>query len=173
MSLKGYLRLEFFKRLGFETKEDGMQFIDEQDKLKNNLEEKVHEIDEMKRGVLNEMSEMFRSFEKEKYSFLKNAKEKRLANKEAKKEMKKNDIKNEMKEEILKEIEEERRRVELENNAKYCPELGDISADELKDMFLKVLKTDCDKKKLEKMKGDVEKGYKMIEKVMGLLKEMA
>ena len=54
--MNSLLKLEFFKSLGFPTKEAGMSFIKDNPKLKKQIDEKVDEIDDLKYNVIEDLT---------------------------------------------------------------------------------------------------------------------
>lgn len=69
VKMNSLLKLEFFKSLGFPSKEAGMSFIKENPKLKKQIDEKVEEMDEIKYQVIEDIKDtIFPKYEdKRKY----------------------------------------------------------------------------------------------------------
>ena len=178
--MNSLLKLEFFKSLGFPTKESGMAFIKGNPKLKKQIDEKVDEIDEMKYQVIEEIKEgIFPKYEDKKEIFLIKVKNERSDKIAHKKDLQKKALKEEMREEILKELREEEMDEKRDKlNKKYpkaIPSIDENSIEKLKvieEMFVNVMKKidsgDIDKdelKVIEKMKDQVEKAVAVIIKV--------
>lgn len=178
--MNALLKLEFFKSLGFPSKESGMAFIKENPKLKKQIEEKVDEIDEMKYQVIEEIKDnVFPKYEEKKEIFLikvKNDRSEKLAHK---KDLQKKALKEEMRAEILKELmDEEKDEKKSKLKKKYPKAIPEIDEDSfeklqgLEELFVKVTSRiesgDIDKdelKVIEKMKEQVEKAVAVILKV--------
>lgn len=178
--MNSLLKLEFFKSLGFPSKESGMAFIKENPKLKKQIDEKVDSIDELKYQVIEEIKEtVFPKYEDKKEIFLikvKNDRSEKLAHK---KDLQKKALKEEMRAEILKELKDEE--MDEEKNRlkkkypKAIPSIDEDASEQLKnmeDLFVKVMKRvksgDIDEdelKVIEKMKDQVEKAVAVIIKV--------
>lgn len=184
--MNSLLKLEFFKSLGFPSKEAGMSFIKENPKLKKQIDEKVDEIDEMKYQVIEDIKEkVFPKFEDKKEIFLIKVKNERSEKLAYKKELQKKALKEEMREEILKELREEEldeKKNKLKKKyPKAIPSIDEESYDKLKiieEMFVNVMKKiesgEIDKdeiKVIEKMKDQVEKAVVTILKVSNTLEK--
>lgn len=178
--MNSLLKLEFFKSLGFPTKESGIAFIKQNPKLKKQIDEKVDEIDEVKYQVIEEIKEgIFPKYEDKKEMFLIKVKNERSEKIAHKKDLQKKALKEEMREEILKELREEEmdeRKSKLKKKyPKAIPSIDENSSEKLKvieEMFIDVMKKvdagDIDKdelKVIEKMKEQVEKAVAVIIKV--------
>ena len=178
--MNALLKLEFFKSLGFPSKEAGVAFIKENPKLKKKIDEKVDELDEMKYQVIEEIKEnVFPKYEDKKEIFLIKVKNERSEKLAHKKDLQKKALKEEMRAEILKEIMDEEmdeKKTKLKKKyPKAIPEIDEESFDKLKtleDIFVNVMKKvdsgDIDKdelKVIEKMKEQVEKAVAVIIKV--------
>ena len=178
--MNALLKLEFFKSLGFPTKESGMAFIKQNPKLKKQIDEKVDEIDEMKYQVIEEIKEnVFTKYEDKKEIFLFKVKNERSDKLAHKKELQKKALKEEMRAEILKELmdedKDEKKNKLKKKYPKAIPSIDEESFDKLQaleEMFVKVISSiesgDIDKEELkviEKMKEQVEKAVAVIIKV--------
>lgn len=178
--MNSLLKLEFFKSLGFPSKESGMSFIKENPKLKKQIDEKVDSIDELKYQVIEEIKEsVFPKYEDKKEIFLIKVKNERSDKLAHKKDLQKKALKEEMRAEILKELKDEE--MDEEKNRlkkkypKAIPSIDEDASEQLKnmeDLFVKVMKRvksgDIDEdelKVIEKMKDQVEKAVAVIIKV--------
>jgi hypothetical protein len=182
--MNSLLKLEFFKSLGFPSKESGVSFIKENPKLKKQIEEKVDELDEMKYQVIEEIKEkVFSKYEDKKEIFLIKVKNERSDKLAYKKELQKKALKEEMREEILKELRseemDEKKNKLKKKYPKAIPSIDEDSFDKLKnieEMFVNITKKidigDIDEdelKVIEKMKDQVEKAVATIMKVSSVL----
>lgn len=178
--MNALLKLEFFKSLGFPTKESGMAFIKQNPKLKKQIDEKVDELDEMKYQVIEEIKDnVFTKYEEKKEIFLIKVKNERSEKLAHKKDLQKKALKEEMRAEILKELmDEDKDEKKNKLKKKYPKAIPDIDEDSfdklqaLEEMFVKVTSRiesgDIDKdelKVIEKMKEQVEKAIAVIIKV--------
>ncbi len=184
--MNSLLKLEFFKSLGFPSKEAGMSFIKENPKLKKQIDEKVDEIDEMKYQVIEDIKEkVFPKYEDKKEIFLIKVKNERSEKLAYKKDLQKKALKEEMREEILKELREEEM-YEKKNKLKKkypktIPVIDEDASDKLKsleNLFVSVVKKvesgDIDEdeiKVIEKMKDQIEKAVATIIKVSNSLEK--
>ncbi len=178
--MNSLLKLEFFKSIGFPSKEAGVAFIKENPKLKKQIDEKVDEIDEIKYQVIEDIKErIFPKYEDKKEIYLIKVKNERSDKLAHKKELQKKVLKEEMREEILKELRDE----EMESKKsklkkkypKALPTIEEDVSDKIKgmeDLFVKVLKgiesgeiDEDELKVVEKMKDQVEKAIAIITKV--------
>lgn len=184
--MNSLLKLEFFKSLGFPSKEAGMAFIKENPKLKKQIDDKVDEIDEIKYQVIEEIKEkVFPKYEDKKEVFLIKVKGERSEKIAYKKELQKKALKEEMREEILKELREEEmgeKKNKLKKKyPKAIPSIDESASEQLKsieEMFVTVIKKiecgDIDEdemKVIEKMKDQVEKAVSTIMKVSNALEK--
>lgn len=184
--MNSLLKLEFFKSLGFPSKEAGMSFIKENPKLKKQIDEKVDEIDEMKYQVIEDIKEkVFSKYEDKKEIFLIKVKNERSEKLAYKKDLQKKVLKEEMREEILKELREEEmdeKKNKLKKKyPKTIPVIDEDAADKLKsleNLFVSVVKkVECggidedEIKVIEKMKDQIEKAVATIIKVSNSLEK--
>jgi hypothetical protein len=184
--MNSLLKLEFFKSLGFPSKEAGMSFIKENPKLKKQIDEKVDEIDEMKYQVIEDIKEkVFPKYEDKKEIFLIKVKNERSEKLAYKKDLQKKALKEEMREEILKELREEEmdeKKNKLKKKyPKTIPVIDEDASDKLKsleNLFVSVVKKvesgDIDEdeiKVIEKMKDQIEKAVATIIKVSNSLEK--
>lgn len=184
--MNSLLKLEFFKSLGFPSKEAGMSFIKENPKLKKQIDEKVDEIDEMKYQVIEDIKEkVFPKYEDKKEIFLIKVKNERSEKLAYKKDLQKKALKEEMREEILKELREEEmdeKKNKLKKKyPKTIPVIDEDASDKLKsleNLFVSVVKKvesgDIDEdeiKVIEKMKEQIEKAVATIIKVSNSLEK--
>ena len=184
--MNSLLRLEFFKSLGFPSKESGMLFIKENDKIKKEIDEKVSELEDAKDNIIEYIKEcIFSKYEDKKDVFLIKIKSERNEKLAEKKEAKKRVLKEEMREEILMELREEEKNKKIEKlRKKYVKGMPSISNDIkdrvecLEELFISVLSKvdsgDIDKdemKVIEKLKDQVEKAVGVIIKVSDTLEK--
>lgn len=184
--MNSLLKLEFFKSLGFPSKEAGVAFIKENPKLKKQIDEKVDEIDELKYNVIEEIKEnIFPKYEDKKEIFLIKVKNERSEKLAYKKELQKKALKEEMREEILKELKEEEmdeRKNKLK--IKYPKIIPSINEDvyeklqSIEDLFVNVVKRvdngeikEEELKAIEKMREQIEKATAVIIKVSNSLEK--
>lgn len=178
--MNSLLKLDFFKSLGFPSKEAGVAFIKYNPKLKKQIDEKVDEIDEVKYQVIEDIKDkIFPKYESQKEIFLIQVKNERAEKLAYKKDLQKKALKEEMRAEILKEIQEE----EMDENKmrlmkkypKTIPSMDKESVEKLsnlQDLFVNVVKRidsgDIDEdeiKVIEKLRDQVEKAISIIVKV--------
>jgi hypothetical protein len=184
--MNSLLKLEFFKSLGFPSKEAGMSFIKENPKLKKQIDEKVEEMDEIKYQVIEDIKDtIFPKYEDKKEIFLIKVKNERSEKLAYKKDLQKKALKEEMREEILKELrEEEMDEKKMKLKKKYPKTIPMIDEDvyeklkNLENLFCSVVKKvdsgDVDEdeiKAIEKMKDQVEKAVATILKVSNSLEK--
>ena len=182
--MNSLLRLEFFKSLGFPSKESGMLFIKENKKLGKEIECKVEELEDEKYKIIESIKEdIFSKYEDKKEVFLTKVKSERKEKLEEKKEAKKRVLKEEMRDEILMELREEEKNKKIEKlRKKYMKGMPVISDDMkervgcLEELFVSVLSKldngEIDKdeiKVIEKLKDQVEKAMSVIVKVSDTL----
>lgn len=178
--MNSLLKLDFFKSLGFPSKESGMAFIKENPKLKKQIEDKVDEIDEVRYQIIEDIKEnVFSKYEEKKEVFLIKVKNERSEKLAYKKELQKKALKEEMREEILKELRseemDEKKNKLKKKYPKTIPSIDEDASEKLKnieDLFVSVMKKiDCgdidedEIKAIEKMKDQVEKAVAVIMKV--------
>ena len=184
--MNSLLKLEFFKSLGFPSKESGLSFINDNSKLKKQIQEKVDEMEEMKYQTIEGIKEsIFPKYEDKKDIFLIRVKNERSDKLDYKKELQKKALKEEMRDEIMKELrEEEMDEKKNKMKKKYPKSIPSVDEDaieklkSLEDLFVNVLKKvesgEIDKdeiKVIEKMKDQVEKAVATIMKVSNILEK--
>lgn len=184
--MNSLLRLDFFKSLGFPSKESGMLFIKENNKIKKEIDEKVSELEDAKDSIIEYIKEcIFSKYEDKKDVFLIRIKSERNEKLAEKKELKKRVLKEEMREEILMELREEEKNKKIEKlRKKYVKGMPSINNDikdrmeGLEELFISVLSKvdsgDIDKdemKVIEKLKDQVEKAVGVIIKVSDTLEK--
>jgi hypothetical protein len=184
--MNSLLKLEFFKSLGFPSKESGMAFIKENPKLKKQIDEKVDDLEEMKYQVIEDIKEkVFTKYDDKKEIFLIKVKNERSEKLAHKKELQKKALKEEMREEILKELRDEEmdeKKNKLKKKyPKAIPSIKEESTEKLKsleEVFVNVVKRidtgDIDEDELaviEKMKEQVEKAVATIMKVSSVMEK--
>lgn len=173
------LKLEFFKSLGFISKESGMKFVKENDKLRKQIEEKVDEFDDTKYEILESIkNEIFPQYDDKKRIFLLKVKRERSDILMQKKQLDKQAMKDELRTELLNEIKNEEMDEKSKKIMKKYPKAMPIinldcieKINGLQDGFLKVLLKidtgDIDKDELaviEKTKEQVEKAILILMK---------
>lgn len=184
--MNSLLKLEFFKSLGFPSKEAGVAFIKENPKLKKQIDEKVDELDEMKYQVIEDIKDkVFPKYEDKKEVFLIKVKNERSEKLAYKKELQKKALKEEMRAEILKELKDEEmdeKKSKLKKKyPKAIPNINEESSEKLKsleELFVNVVKKiesgDIDEDELaviEKMRDQVEKAVATIIKVSNIMEK--
>jgi hypothetical protein len=102
------IKFEFFKRLGFPTKMDGIAFVETIPDLQKKMNKIGQSIEEYKNDKMDEFEEYFEKYNKEKKMYLMGVKDKIKERKETKKELQKEVMKKDLKEEIMREMEEEK-----------------------------------------------------------------
>lgn len=187
IKMNNLLKLEFFKSLGFPTKESGVEFIKQNPKLKKAIEEKVDEIEETKYQVIETIKEkVFPKFESQKEVFMIQVKGKRAEKLAHKKELQKQALKEELRAELLNEIKQEEF-IEKANKMKKkypgsYPEIDNellVKLPDLESLFNILIKKidseDIDEDNivlLEKMKIQTEKAFQMLQKVQSTLEKL-
>ena len=182
--MNSLLRLEFFKSLGFPSKEVGMLFIKENKKLSKEIESKVNELEDEKYNIIEYIKEnIFSKYEEKKEVYLMRVKSERYERILEKKELKKRELKSEMREEILREIRDEerskKREILMKKYGRCVPVIKtEISSEDLEELFISVInKVECgeidkdEMKVLEKLKEQVEKSINVIIKAREILKK--
>lgn len=184
--MNSLLKLEFFKSLGFPSKEAGVAFIKENPKLKKQIDEKVDELDEMKYQVIEDIKDkLFPKYEDKKEVFLIKAKNERSEKLAYKKELQKKALKEEMRAEILKELKDEEmdeKKMKLKKKyPKAIPSINEESSEKVKcleslfvDVVKKIESGDIDEDELaviEKMRDQVEKAVATIMKVSNMMEK--
>ena len=164
------IRYEFFKKLGFPTKMDGIAFIKANTDLQKKMNKIGNSIEEYKNMKMEEFEEYFGKYSKEKKMFLAGVKDKIKGRKDEKKEIQKELLKKELKEEIMREIEEKENET-LSKNAEMYPVYDkecDIMAIDKK--FAKVIrnKSEMSKKEIteiKELKKKTEEAMKLLNKI--------
>lgn len=184
MSINSLLKLEFFKSLGFASKENGMEFIKINPKLQKTIQSKVDENNEQTYLLLQELKDnVFCKFDDKKDLFIiksKNEKGDKLA---YKKELQKMSLKEEMRDEILLEIKNEQNQLNqsrLQNKFPKCiPEYQTVDLNILNTLFITAVsqidngQIDKDEiKSIEKAKEQVEKAMAMLLKASNTLESL-
>lgn len=184
MSINSLLKLEFFKSLGFASKENGMEFIKVNTKLQKTIQTKVDENNEQTYLLLEDIkNNVFSKFDDKKDLFIiksKNEKGDKLAHK---KELQKMSLKEEMRDEILMEIKNEQNQInqlKLQNKFPRCiPEYKTVDFNILNTLFITALsqidngQIDKDEiKSIEKAKDQVEKAMAMLLKATNTLESL-
>lgn len=179
--MNNLLKLEFFKSLGFISKESGVEFIKQNPKLKKAIEEKVNEIEETKYQVIELIKEkIFPKFESQKEVFMVSVKNKRAEKLIHKKDIQKKALKEELRAELLQEIKEEefseKKNKMKKNYPKAYPEIDSdfiSQLPQLDQLFNTVIKKidneTIDEDNIlivEKQKANVEKAFEMLKKAM-------
>jgi hypothetical protein len=185
--MNALLKLEFFKSLGFISKETGVEFIKQNPKLQKQIEAKVDEMDEVKYQIIESIkNDVFPKYNDKKELYIIKVKGSRANDLACKKELQKKMLKEEMRAELLKEIKDE----ELDENKiklmkkfpKAIPTIDNSSIEKingLQDLFLQVVDKinsgEIDKDELvvvEKIKNDVEKAIALLMKSTKTLENM-
>jgi len=181
------LKLDFFKSLGFISKETGMEFIKQQPKLKKAIDQKIDEFDEAKYQMIEEIKEkIFSKYDSQKELFLIQVKGKRNEKLAHKKEVQKRMLKEELRAELLQEIKQEEF-VEKANKMKkkypgVYPEIDNellAKLPDLESLFNNVIKKidneDIDSDNIviiEKMKSNVERALELLKKAISVLEKL-
>ena len=185
--MNSLLKLEFFKSLGFPSKESGMEFIKQQPKLKLSIDQKVDEIEESRYQLIESIKEkIFPKFEYEKDIFIIQVNSKRTEKLAIKKDLQKQALKGELREELLQEIKQEDQ-IEKQNKMKKKYPKAYLLNDEklieqlknVEKLFSSVInKIDNDTIKedniliVEKQKAAVEKAFEILKKVMVVMEKL-
>lgn len=186
MSINSLLKLEFFKSLGFASKENGMEFIKVNVKLQKAIQGKVEEYNEQTYLLLEDLKDnVFSKFDDKKELFIikfKNEKGEKLAHK---KEVLKLSLKEEMRDEILMEIKNEQNEIQqlkLQNKFPKCIPEKSVEIENLNNllsMFHTVVSQidngliDKDEiKTVEKAKEQVDKAMAMLQKATNTLQSL-
>jgi hypothetical protein len=187
IKMNSLLKLEFFKSLGFISKETGMEFIKQNPKLKKAIEEKVDEIEEVKYQVIETIKEkVFPKYESQKELFMIQVKGKRAEKLAHKKDLQKQALKEELRAELLNEIKQEefveKKNKMKKNYPKAYPEIDNellVKLPDLESLFNTVIKK-IDNETLdednivivEKQKANVEKAFEMLKKAMLVMEKL-
>lgn len=185
--MNSLLKLDFFKSLGFISKENGMEFIKDNPKLKKAIDQKVDEMEESKYQIIESIKEkIFPKFENEKNMFIVKIKSKRTEKLANKKSIEKKVLKDELREELLEELRNEERIEKQEKIKKKYPKaylsndnelISQISR--LEELFSNVIKKidngDIDEDNIiivEKNKASCEKALESIKKVILVMEKL-
>lgn len=187
IKMNSLLKLEFFKSLGFISKETGMEFIKQNPKLKKAIDEKIDELEETKYQVIETIKEkVFPKFDSQKEVFMIQVKGKRAEKLAHKKEVQKRMLKEELRAELLQEIKQEEF-VEKANKMKkkYPKAYAEIDDEfisklpQLDQLFNSVIKKidseDIDSDNIsiiEKQKANVERAFELLKKAMSVLEKL-
>ena len=181
------LKLEFYKSLGFPTKESGVEFVKQNPKLKKQIDEKVDEIEEVKYQIIDTIKEkIFPKYDSQKQFFLVQIKGKKAEKIAHKKDLQKQVLKEELRAELLEEIkteEQSEKKNKLKKNyPKAYPEIEINIISELSNLeqlFTQVIKKidieDIDEDNIvivEKQKIQVEKAFEMLKKSMIVMEKL-
>ena len=183
--MNSLLNLAFFKSLSFPSKEAGMQFIKENKKLKQQIDEKVDELDEVRYNIVEEIKDkIFVKYEDKKEVYLVKVKSQKADKVAHKKQIQKDALKEEMKKELMDELRNEENN-EKKNKLKKkfpkaFPEIDDsLVLSELSELFMSVIQKisagDIDEDEIiviEKYKKETEKAFEMLKKVKNSLEKM-
>jgi hypothetical protein len=182
--MNALLNLSFFKSIGFYSKENGLQFIDQNPGLKDKIEEKVCELDEQKYEIIEEIkNKVFLKYNVHKKVFIAKMKKNRVEKISEKKEIQKQSSKEDLKAELRAEIkEEERLEKEQRLKKKYSkayPRPVEFNAENINKLFISVINK-IDNKELstnnliiiEKQRLQVEKAFELIKKAIVTLEKI-
>lgn len=185
INMNALLKLEFFKSLGFPTKESGVEFIKQNPKLKAKIEEKAEELEEVKYQIIENIKEnVFSKFEIQKEVFMVGVKAEKAKKLAHKKELQKMSLKQELRSELLNEIQNEEKEERMNKMKKKYPNAypninTDFDIQELEHLFSSIIKKidsdDLDEDNLviiEKQKAQVEKAFEMLQKVKVIMKKL-
>lgn len=162
------LKLEFFKGQGFPTKESGMKFIMNQEKLNKKIVKRVNDMEEYKYNVIEKIKEICGKYGEEKEKYMKSVRSDRLLKLENKKEKTKSIFKEEIREELRNE--EKIKRIN-ELKKKYPDMIPDISnetqhiLETLEQLFINAIENGGDLKKIALMKTETDKALEILAKV--------
>lgn len=185
--MNSLLKLEFFKSLGFPTKESGVEFIKQNPKLKKQIEAKVDEIDEVKYQMIEEIKDkIFSKFESQKEVFMIQVKGKRAEKLAHKKDLQKRMLKEELRAELLQEIKQEDKQEKANKMKKKYPRAypeidNELLAKlpDLESLFNIVIKKidseDIDEDNIviiEKQKANVDRALELLKKAMSVLEKL-
>lgn len=189
--MNSLLNLALFKSLGFNTKTDGMEFINQHSKLKRQIMETVDELEETKYLILeNIKNDIFPKYNDKKEIFIINIKNEHSQKLSDKKIMQRQLLKDSMKDELRNEIRAELEAEELDEKKirlmkKYPNAYIEFSANLLEDLgnleniFSSIIKkidqNEIDKdiiQIIEKQKIQVEKSIYMLSKSIDIIKKL-
>jgi hypothetical protein len=178
------LKLSFFKTLGFNSKENGLQFIDQNIKLKEQIEEKVCELDKQKYQLIEEIKNtIFPKYNANKRVFIANMKKNRAEKVSMRKQAVKEDLKAELREELRNELRNELQNEKEENlKSKYYkayPKNIEFNSENINKLFISVINKidnkEIDKDNIivvEKQKLQVDKALEMLKKAIVILEKL-
>lgn len=173
--MNSLLKLEFFKSLGFASKENGMEFIKCTPKLQKEIQVKVDFNIEQTHFLLEDIKEnVFSKFDNKKDLFIIKTKNERGDKLSNKKDLLKLALKEEMRNDILLEIQNEQEEAEKEKlKIKYpkcIPKVSDeVNFINLNKLFIEVLvKMDNGLISIDEMK-NIEKAKEQVEKAIAVL----
>lgn len=170
-----YLKVEFFKKRGFESKEEGMGFIEQVPDLKRKLHEYTDDIEEYKSEKISKYSKTMDKYDNEKSVYMISAKKKRAekrVEKELVKKQKREMLKNEIRMEMEIEVSEAEKIRLIQKYNKFCPDIDFLLLNSIESLYTTLFQhmeecSDNDssqKSNLLKIKENIDNGYKMIEK---------
>lgn len=184
MSVNSLLKLEFFKSIGFASKENGMEFIKATPKLHKAIQLKVEENNEQTHFLLEDIKDnIFSKFDDKKDIFIIKFKSERGDKLIEKKNIQKSMLKEEMRSELLLEIKQEQeseKSMQLQTKYPKCIlNNNTIDIASLNDLFIKVVSginnntIDKDEiKTVEKAKEQVEKAILVLIKAQSTLNSL-
>ena len=129
------LNLEFYKSLGFLSKSDGVEFVNNNKKLKKEIEKKIELIEKNKYKIIENIKELFEDFEEQKEIYLNKLKIDKKIKINEKKELEKKLLKEQLKEEIKDEMLREKYK-------EVYPKFELIDIRNLSELFIEKLKSD-------------------------------
>lgn len=178
------LKLDVFKSLGFATKSSGIDFVNENIKLKKFINEKIKKLDIIRSDIIDEIKDEINiKYKDNKSIFLSKMKDVQNEKKIYKIDIKKKMLKKEMREEILMEIKNEeynkKRNKIIKNYSKSVPNINDdniVNMIKLRDLFYDIIERidngDIDEDEIiviNKAKDQVEKAMLVLSKTMKTL----
>lgn len=177
--MNALLKLEFFKSLGFISKESGVEFINQNKNLKKEIEEKVEELEETRYEIIESIKDdIFSKYDDKKSAYLikiKNERKEKLASKkELERQEEKQALKDELRAELKREELEESNMKIMKKYPKAIPQLDKTVIEKmnvLEELFFNAIKKvdsgDINKEELviiEKTKQEVEKAIAILTK---------
>lgn len=162
------IKYEFFKKLGFPTKMDGVAFVETMPELQKKMNKIGQSIEEYKNTKINEFEESFSKYSRERKMFLEGCKEKIKERKEEKKEIQKELIKNDLRQEIMQELQEEKEKEVVYKNVNMYPVYDkNVNLMFIDKKFAKIIKN---KNELSKKQiAEIKELKKKTEEAMNLL----
>ena len=176
-SMNTLLKLEFFKSLGFPSKESGVEFINQNKNLRKEIEEKVEELEEARYEIIESIKEeIFSKYSDKKSIFLikiKNERKEKLATKkELEREEEKRALKDELRAELKREELDESNMKIMKKYAKAILAIDKSSIEKiniLEELFLNVIRR-VDSGEIERCElVMIEKTRQEVEKAIGIL----